>query len=73
MLSDHDLPSGHILQIVRSSQRGTTRRLMIPLGEDLTVNLLLQKLDSTFSDLSPKNVTMQEFFAAQKPEESVME
>ena len=46
---------------------------MIPLGEDLTVDLLLQKLDSTFSDLSPKNVTMQEFFAAQKPEESVIE
>ena len=54
VLSDHDLPSSHILQIVRSSLRGTARRLMIPLGEDLTVDLLLQKLDSTFSDLSPK-------------------
>ena len=54
VLSDHDLPSSHILQIVRSSLRGTARRLMIPSGEDLTVDLLLQKLDSVFSDLSPK-------------------
>ena len=73
LMTDHSLPSSHLLQIIRSSLRGTARRLLIPLGEGISVDIILHKLESTFRDLAPKNVTMLQFFDIQHSNESVTE
>ena len=69
---DPGVSSGHLLQAMRRSLRGTARKMLIPLGERATTSEILDKLDALFSDISTNGMIMQEFFNSfQLPNENV--
>ena len=62
LLLNPDLSPSQILQVMRSSLRGTARIMVIPLGQSATTDDILTKLDIMFSDASTKEDLMTEFF-----------
>ena len=69
---DVSLSHSQVPQAMRSSLRGTARRLVVSLGESVTVDSVLKKLEVNFSEPTSKGVNMREFFnCSQRPDESV--
>ena len=61
-----------ILHSIRTSLRGAARDLLIPLGEDASVDELLDKLDGFYGNVSTTETIIQSFYNDfQKENESV--
>ncbi len=61
-----------ILQAVRRSLRGTAAEIMRNLGNQITVDKLLSRLDVTFGNVLSTEQLFQEFYSArQRPDESI--
>jgi len=59
---DTSLSESQVLQALRTSLRGTARRLIVSLGDAVSVEAALRKLELNFGELSLKGVSMREFF-----------
>ena len=69
---DSNLSPSQVLQAIRMSLRGTARRLLVSLGDNVSVDIIINKLDVNFCEPARQGVTMQQFFnTVQRPEESV--
>ena len=69
---DTSLSSSHVLQAMRPSLKGTARRLLVSLGESISVDSVLRKLELNFSEPTSKGVNMKEFFnSSQRADEPV--
>ncbi|KAH3832983.1 hypothetical protein DPMN_106279 [Dreissena polymorpha] len=72
LMQDSTYTSSQVLQAIRNSLRGTARKLVVSLGDSVSVDLIFQKLDVNFAEPARKGITMKEFFnASQKLEETV--
>ena len=70
--SNPELSQVQILQVVRGSLRGTARIMVIPLGQNASLDEILAKLDVMFADAASQEDLIAEFFNSnQKPSESV--
>ena len=58
LLNDDGIPVSHnqLVQAMRRSLRGTASKLLIPLGENASVEDILHKLDVMFGDVSSKGM-----------------
>ena len=66
------LTCSQVLQIIRGSLRGSARMMIVPLGEQASVEHILTKLDALYSNAASKEELMTEFFnSVQRPEENV--
>lgn len=73
VVTNPELSPRQILQIVRSSLRGSARLLTIPLGKDATTEDILFKLEAMYSNASSKEQLMTDFFnTVQQHGESVI-
>lgn len=62
-----------LLQAIRNSLRGTAREMLIPLGEDASVDDILEKLDGFYGDVDTTQTLMQSFYSdCQKESESIV-
>lgn len=69
---DQSLATSQVLQAIRTSLRGTARKLMVSLGDSISVDSILHKLEVNYGEPTRKSITMQEFFnAGQRVDESV--
>lgn len=67
------LPEHLLLQAIRNSLRGTARSMLVPLGENATVENILDKLDGFFGNVSTSETLIQSFYSdCQKENESVV-
>lgn len=72
LLNDSELSESSILQAIRSSLRGTARKMLLPMGETATARQIMAKLDALYGDTSSNEMLMQEFFnLSQSADESV--
>jgi hypothetical protein len=72
LLQDGSYSSQQVLQAVRNSLRGTARRLVVSMGDTISLDDVLSKFDVNFAEPARKGITMREFFnATQGPTESV--
>ena len=61
-----------VLQVVRSSLRGSARLMIVPLGDQAVISQVLEKLDALYAYASSREELMTEFFnSIQLSEESV--
>ena len=66
------LPEHVLLLSIRTSLRGAARDLLVPLGENATVNQVLDKLDGFYGNVSSAETIIQSFYNDfQKESESV--
>jgi hypothetical protein len=62
----------HVIQAIRSSLRGTARRLVVSLGDSVSADSIINKLEVNFGEPALKGVTMKEFYnCCQRADESV--
>lgn len=74
LLNDHEMSDSVILQAVRSSLRGTARKMLLPMGERASARQIINKLDALYGDTSSNEMLMQEFFnLSQNSDECVTE
>lgn len=74
LLNDPEMSDSIILQAVRSSLRGTARKMLLPMGESASARQIINKLDALYGDTSSNEMLMQEFFnLSQNSDESVTE
>lgn len=72
LLNDPEMTESLIFQAIRSSLRGTARKMLLPMGEKATVEQIMTKLDSLYGETSSHEMLMQEFFnLSQNDDESV--
>lgn len=72
IMNNPEVTATSLLYTVRSSLRGSARMMVIPLGQDSTLDQIMDKLDCMFSDASTKEDLMTEFFnSSQAPNETV--
>ena len=71
-LQKSDLPEHMLLHSIRTSLRGAARDMLIPLGEDASVNDVIGKLDDFYGNVSSAETILQSFYSDnQKEDESV--
>ena len=74
LLTHPDLNTSHVLTLIRGSLHETARIMIIPLGQTASLQDILSKTDTMFSEASTKEDLMTEFFnSSQLPTEFVTE
>jgi hypothetical protein len=72
LMRDSSIPKHQVLQAIRTSLRGTARRLVVSLGDSVSIDSIFQKLEFNFGEPARQGITMREFFnCSQRPNESV--
>ena len=69
---DSSFTNAQVLQAIRASLRGTARRLLVSLGDSVSIEAVVRKLEVYFGEPAKKGISMREFFnASQRHDESV--
>ena len=62
MKSSNYLPDHLLMQAIRNSLRGAARDMLIPLGENASVEDILNKLDGFYGNVSTTHTLIQSFY-----------
>lgn len=62
------IPQTQVLQAMRRSLRGAAADVLLTLGDEVTVEGALGKLDSIFGDVWPADVLLEQFYTARQAE-----
>lgn len=74
LLSEGVYPASTIRQSIRNSLRGKARSTLVTMGEDVTPDSIIQKLESTFGNVCDKEAILEDFYRqSQNTTESVAE
>ena len=65
-LQKSDLPEHMLLHSIRTSLRGAARDMLIPLGEDASVNDVIGKLDDFYGNVSSAETILQSFYSLEQ-------
>ncbi|MCG8113319.1 MAG: hypothetical protein N0E59_21415 [Candidatus Thiodiazotropha taylori] len=74
LLKSQQLPEHVLLQSIRNSLKGSARNILVPLGEDASVEDILNKLDGFYGNVCSSETLIQSFYSDyQKDKESIVE
>ena len=63
----------HVLQAIRTSLKGTARSMLVPLGENASIDDILNKLDGFYGNVSSSETLIQSFYSDyQKDSETIV-